>query len=84
MKDTRLQQLFRILDEVDVYGRAVGKVGFDLECSAPPEGMEQAGKDMAFLGKRLYTLTHSKKYVELIRSLHNDPGELTLAQRKTV
>ncbi len=84
MKDTRLQQLFRILDELAVYGRTVGKLNFDLECSAPPEGMEQAGKDMAFLGKRVHTLTHSKKYVELLRSLHEDPGELTLAQRKTV
>ncbi|MBR6208285.1 MAG: carboxypeptidase M32 [Oscillospiraceae bacterium] len=84
MKDTRLQQLFKILTEVESYSRAIGKLEFDMSCVAPPEGLEQAGEDMALLGQRVHTLTHSKRYEKLISSLHDDPGELTLAQRKTV
>ena len=84
MNDTRWQKLDAILNEVDAYGRAVGKVSFDMQCCAPPEGMEQAGADMAVLGKRLHALTHSKRYAALITSLHEDPGELTGAQRRTV
>ncbi len=84
MKDTRLQQLFKILAEVESYSRAIGKLEFDMSCVAPPEGLEQAGEDMALLGQRVHALTHSKRYEKLISSLHDDPGELTLAQRKTV
>jgi len=84
MKDNRLKQLFSILDEVDSYGRAIGKLHFDMQCCAPPEGMEKAGEDVAVLGKHIHALTHSKKYERLLCSLHEDPGELTAAQRRTV
>ena len=84
MHDTRWKKLTGILSEVEVYGRALGKISFDMQCCAPPEGMEKAGADMAVLGKRLHALTHSKRYVALITSLHDDPGELTAAQRRTV
>ena len=83
MHDTRWKKLAGILSEVEVYGRALGKISFDMQCCAPPEGMEKAGADMAVLGKRLHALTHSKRYVALITSLHDDPGELTAAQRRT-
>ena len=53
MKDNRWKQLSAILDEVEVYGRAIGKVDFDMQCVAPPEGLEQAGEDEAVLGKRM-------------------------------
>ena len=84
MKDNRWQRLSAILDEADAYGRAMGKIDFDMQCCAPPEGMERAGADMAVLGKRLHSLTHSKRYVALLRSLHDDPGDLTAAQKRTV
>ena len=84
MKDTRWQKLSAILDEAAAYGRALGKISFDMQCCAPPEGMEKAGADMAVLGKRLHALTHSKRYVALLTSLHEDPGALTAAQRRTV
>lgn len=84
MKDNRLKQLFAILDEGSAYARAMGKVSFDMMCCAPPEGMEQAGADMALLGKHIHALTHSKKYQRLISSLHDDPGDLTAEQRRTV
>ena len=83
-KDTRLKQLFAILDEEAAYGRAIGKLHFDMQCCAPPEGMEQAGADIAVLGKHIHALSHSKKYQRLLCSLHDDPGELTPAQRRTV
>ena len=84
MNDTRWKKLSAILDEADAYGRALGKVSFDMQCCAPPEGMERAGADMAVLGKRLHALTHSKRYVSLLTSLHDDHGELTAPQRRTV
>ena len=56
MKDNRWKQLSAILDEVEVYGRAIGKVDFDMQCVAPPEGLEQAGEDEAVLGKRIHAL----------------------------
>ena len=84
MKDNRLKQFFRILDEVDAYARIGGKVGFDMQCCAPPEGMERAGEDMAVLGQQIHKLTHSKKYVSLLNSLHEDPGDATPVQRRTI
>ncbi len=84
MKDLRLKKLFSILDEADAYERAIGKLSFDMQCCAPPEGMEQAGADMAVLGKKLHALSHSKRYETLLCSLHEDPGEQTEAQRRTV
>ena len=84
MKDNRLKQLFRILDEVDAYARIGGKVGFDMQCCAPPEGLERAGEDMAVLGQQIHKLTHSRKYVSLLNSLHEDPGDATPVQRRTI
>ena len=84
MTDTRWKRFSAILDEIDTYGCTLGKMEFDMQCCAPPEGMEKAGEDMAVLGKRLHALTHSKRYVSLLTSLHGDPGELTPAQRRTV
>ncbi len=84
MKDNRWKRFSAILDEEAAYGRALGKVGYDMQCCAPPEGMEKAGEDMAVLGKHLHALTHSKRYVTLLTDLHADPGELTPAQRRTV
>jgi carboxypeptidase Taq len=84
MKDNRLRQLFKILDEVEVYGRAIGKVDFDMQCVAPPEGLDRAGRDEAVLGKRVHALIHSKKFEKLVCSLYEDPGELTEVQRRVV
>ena len=83
-KDQRWKKLYAILDEAAVYGRALGKVDFDMQCVAPPEGLDQAGEDEAVLGKRIHALMHSKKYEGLVLSLHEDPGELTPVQRRVV
>jgi len=80
----KLKQLHAILDEVAAYGRCLGKVSFDMECVAPPEGMEQAGKDMALVGQQIYKLTHSKKYERLITELHADSEGLSSVERKAV
>ena len=84
MKDQRWKKLNAILDEAEVYGRALGKVDFDLQCVAPPEGRERAGLDEAVLSQHLHGLFHSKKYFKLICSLHDDPGRLTSVQRRVV
>ena len=46
--------------------------------------MEQAGKDMAIIGKRLHALTHSKTYEKLLCELHEAPDGLTDVQRKGI
>ena len=80
----KLKQLFKILDEVKAYSRCLGKVSFDMECCAPEEGIEQAGKDMATVGQYIFKLTHSKKYEKLICELHADSEGLSPVQKKTV
>ena len=80
----RLKKLFARLDEIDAYVRVLGKVNFDMECCAPPEGMEKAGEDMAILGKQIYAMTHDPEYVQLLCELHADPEGLTPVQRKAV
>ena len=80
----KLKQLFKLLEEIEAYGRCIGKVQFDMECCAPEEGMAQAGEDMAILGKQFHKLTHSKKYQRLVSELHEDSEGLTPVQKKTV
>ena len=75
----KLKKLYALLDEIEAYARCIGKVGFDMECCAPEEGIERAGEDMALLGKRYYTLTHAKHYTQLLTELHADGEGLTAA-----
>ena len=37
--EERIRALFSRLDEIEAYGRCIGKVQFDMECCAPPEGL---------------------------------------------
>ena len=80
----KLKKLFAILDEIDAYGRSVGKLSFDMSCCAPEEGMEQAGEDMAVLGKQIHRLTHSKTYEKLLSELHADSEGLSPVQKKAL
>ena len=82
--EERIRALFERLDEIEAYGRCIGKVNFDMECCAPPEGLERAGEDMAILGKRYYELTHNDEYVRLLRELHEDGEGLTGLQKTAV
>ncbi len=80
----KFKKLLAKLEEIDAYGRCLGKVHFDMECCAPPEGMEQAGADMALVGKQVYKMTHSPHYTKLICELHEDSEGLTPVQKKAV
>ena len=80
----RIKKFFAILDEVDAYARCLGKMEFDLQCCAPEEGMDQAGEDMATVGKQIFRLTHSKRYTDLLLALHEDPEGLTELEKKSV
>ena len=80
----KLQKLSAILSEVEAYGRAVGKMNFDMECCAPEEGLEQAGEDMAILGKHIHELTHSEEYQTLVCQLHEDSEGLSALEKKLV
>ena len=80
----KLKQLHRILEEVEAYSRCLGKVSFDMECCAPEEGIEQAGKDMALVGQQIFKLTHSKKYERLVSELHENAEGLSPLQKKAV
>lgn len=76
--------LFEKLDEIEAYGRCIGKVQFDMECCAPEEGLERAGEDMAILGKRVFALTHDPEYVGLLTELHENHEGLTPVQSSAV
>ena len=80
----RLSRLFARLDEIEAYTRVMGKVSFDMECCAPPEGLEKAGEDIAALGRQLFALTHAPEYITLLSELHSDSSGLTPVQKKTV
>ena len=80
----KLAKLFEILAEVEAYGRAVGKMSFDMECCAPEEGLEQAGEDMAILGKHIHELTHSETYQQLVCELNADSEGLSPLGKKLV
>ena len=80
----KIAKLFEFLEEIEAYGRTLGKVSFDMQCCAPEEGLEQAGIDMAIVGKHLYELLHSETYQQLIVDLHADNGELTFVQKKLI
>ena len=80
----KLKKLFARLDEIEAYYRSIGKLSFDMECSAPEEGIGPAGEDMALLGKQIHKLTHDKRYQALICELHADSEGLTPVQKKAV
>ena len=80
----KLKKLFAILDEMESYFHAIGKMSFDMECSAPEEGLEPAGRDMAVLGKQVHKLSHSKTYEKLVQELHADSEGLTPVQKKAI
>ena len=84
MNRQRFSRLHKILDEAAVYARTIGKLSFDMSCCAPEEGMEQAGQDMAEIGRQYYKLLHSKTYERLLTELHADSEGLTPVQKKVV
>ena len=77
-------RLCELLEEIEVYERSLGKLYFDMSCCAPAAGMEQAGDDMAVLGKQLYRLTHAPEYVELLTALNENSEGLSPVQKKAV
>ena len=70
--EQKWKKLSARLEEIDAYKRTLGKLQFDMECCAPEEGLEQAGADMAVLGKRVFAMTHDKAYIDLLTALHED------------
>ncbi len=80
----RIKELYGLLDEIEAYGRIIGKMNFDLECCAPVEGMEQAGQDMALLGAHVHDLMHAERFVNLVTALHNDRTDLSPLQNRLI
>ncbi|MCR5663482.1 MAG: carboxypeptidase M32 [Oscillospiraceae bacterium] len=72
------------LEEIEAYGRVLGKVGFDMECVAPEEGLEQAGEDMSLVGRRLHAMSHAPAFQKLVCELHADGEGLTEVQKRAV
>ena len=77
-------KLKKQLDEIEAYGRSIGKLQFDMECCAPEEGITQAGEDMAVLGMQIHKLTHAKSFEKRIVELYADSEGLTEVQKKAV
>lgn len=80
----KLAKLFEILNEAKAYRRSIGKLEFDIQCCAPADGMEQAGDDMAVLGKKLFELTHSEEYAKLLTELNENGEGLSDVQKRAV
>ncbi len=80
----KINRLFEIMNERDAYMRTLGKLSFDMQCTAPEEGMERAGEDMAVLGQQLYKIVHSEEYERLIVELHENDDGLTDLQKKVI
>ena len=80
----KMKRLYEIQQEIAAYGRAIGKLSYDMSCACPPEGMEQAGKDMALLGKHVFALEHDSETVQLICELHEDGEGLSELEKKFV
>ncbi len=78
------QELSGLLDEIEAYGRCFGKLRFDMECTAPIDGLQRAGDDMTILGKHLYALSHAPRYEALLCELHADGEGLTPVQQKAI
>ena len=78
------QELSGLLDEIEAYARCLGKLRFDMECTAPIDGLERAGDDMSILGKRFFELSHAPRYQQLVCELHADGEGLTAVQKKAV
>ena len=78
----QFDRLESLLEEQAIYERTIGKLGFDLQTAVPPEGMDQAGADMAFLGTELHRLRHSPEYQELVKACFEKRGELPPLQAK--
>ena len=82
--EEKIKLLFKKLDDIEAYERVIGKVNFDMECCAPDEGLEQAGEDMAIVGKRVFEMTHDDEYVKLLTELHEDQDGLSSLQKTAV
>lgn len=80
----KIAKLYEILDEADVYGRAIGKIDFDMQTVAPEEGLDRAGEDEAFLSKKHFEITHSDEFSSLVCGLHDDPSGLSELENKVV
>ncbi len=80
----KIARLFELIEKAEVYERAVEKLDFDVQCCAPPDGMELAASDMAELSKVPFEITHSEEYTDLLLSLKADPDGLTELEKKAV
>lgn len=80
----KLKKFFELRDEIDAYNRAVGKIYFDMMCTAPEEGMEQAGNDMAIVGKHVFEISHSDEYINLLTELHQNSEGLDEIEKKSI
>ena len=80
----KTERLYALLDEIEAYGRTLGKLNFDMQCCAPEDGMEQAGKDMALVGMHITDITHGEEFTGLITQLHENSEGLAPVQKKLV
>ena len=80
----KTERLYALLDEIEAYDRTLGKLNFDMQCCAPEDGMEQAGKDMALVGMHITDITHGEEFTGLITQLHENSEGLAPVQKKLV
>lgn len=77
----KIAKLYKLLEEIEVYTRCLGRLGFDMQCCVPEEGLAQAGSDNAVLSQALYKLEHAAEFQNLLCELHEDSTGLTDIQK---
>ena len=68
----KVNELIKMIEEAEFYYRVASKLSFDLECVAPKDSLEEAGKDLSRVSIEGYKITHSKKFFKLVTELHDD------------
>jgi carboxypeptidase Taq len=68
----KINELKKILDEYNFYARIATKVALDRDTMCPKNGVEIASKDLNRLWDKLFEIKHSKKYISLIKDLHEN------------
>lgn len=74
--ETALEKVRAVCKEAETYNHAVGVLNFDLETVCPPEGMEEQGELIAFLGNQRFRLMKQDAFVETMNVLFAHRAEL--------
>ena len=74
--NTNLEKLYKKLEEIRLYGHALGIMGFDFETAVPKKAMEKEGDVMSFFSNQCFKIENSKAYKQLVVDLYKELDKL--------